>query len=54
MFPLAVEPAHRQTSTNPALAYLAALSTTGRRTMRLRLEQVAHLLIGSKDLKLVP
>jgi site-specific recombinase XerD len=53
-FLLAVEPAQRHTSTNPALAYLASLSTTGRRTMRLRLEQVAQLLIGSKDLKMVP
>src|SRR4028118_528771 len=53
-FLLAVAPEQKHTSTNPALAYLASLSATGRRTMRLRLEQVAQLLIGSKDLTVVP
>lgn len=35
---------------NPALVYLAGLSETGRRTMRVRLEKVAALLTGRRDL----
>ena len=40
--------------TDPALAYLAALAPTGRRTMRMRLEQVAEMLTGRKTLRAVP
>jgi len=40
--------------TNPALAYLSALAPTGRRTMRMRLEQVAEMLTGRKTLLAVP
>jgi len=47
-------PGDASPDTNPALAYLAALAPTGRRTMQLRLEQVAEILIGSKSLMNVP
>ena len=40
--------------TDPALAYLAALAPSGRRTMRMRLEQVAEMLTGRKTLRAVP
>lgn len=54
-FLLATAPAQRRSQqTNPALAYLASLSATGRRTMQLRLEQVAHSLTGQRNLRAVP
>ena len=43
-----------QTSSDPCATYLASLAKTGRRTMKMRLEQVAFLLTGAKDLGRVP
>ena len=43
-----------QTSSDPCTTYLASLAKTGRRTMKMRLEQVAFLLTGAKDLGRVP
>lgn len=39
---------------SPALVYLASLSATGRRTMRGRLEKIAEMLTGARDLGSVP
>jgi site-specific recombinase XerD len=39
--------------TDPALAYLASLAPTGRRTMKMRLDQVALLLAGRKNLHVI-
>lgn len=39
---------------NPALVYLASLAPSGRRTMRAKLQVVAELLTGRRDLLLVP
>lgn len=39
---------------NPALVYLASLAPSGRRTMRGRLERVADMIRGERDLTRVP
>lgn len=39
---------------DPVWAYLASLAPTGRRSMRMRLEQVAELLTGQKSLRALP
>jgi site-specific recombinase XerD len=44
----------RPTDAQAALTYLASLAPKGRRTMQLRLEQVAQLVIGRRDLRAVP
>jgi len=52
---LPAAPAERRNrQTNPALAYLASLAATGRRTMKLRLEQIAYMLTGQRNLRAVP
>jgi site-specific recombinase XerD len=39
---------------HPATAYLSSLAPTGRRSMRMRLEQIAELLTGQKTLYALP
>jgi len=51
--PSPVEEASPQAS-NPALVYLASLAPSGRRTMRGRLETVAVMIRGERDLMRVP
>ncbi len=43
-------PAPGQELPNPALVYLASLAPSGRRTMRGRLETVAHMIVGERDI----
>ena len=43
-----------QSTSDPCATYLSSLAKTGRRTMKMRLEQVAFLLTGAKDLGRVP
>lgn len=47
-------PALRAGDADAAKAYLASLAETGRRTMRSRLEHVAELMTGSRDLAAAP